>query len=100
MFGGYVVIGLTYWNLLEQYRSSKYVGIIALAITVIFFLATTFVGFQIQRRMHFTRFMQNLYLEKIRTAVTAEDVNPSALCRPRFLKWYVFLPQTILSAAA
>lgn len=72
---------------------------IALVMLAMIFWASVFCQFQIQRRLHFTRTMQNTYLDRLHEVLAPKLPLPTGAVVPSFQKWWAFVPQLLINFA-
>lgn len=72
----------------------------ALLLLLIIFGSSLFCQLQIQRRMHFTRSMQNAYLNRLHEALAPSLPIPAGTIAPRYQKWWAFVPMLLVNLAS
>jgi hypothetical protein len=99
LYAAYGAIALTYYSLSARLPGSRILAIAGLAVTLVTFVGGLFLDFQHQRRLHFTRTMQNEYLKALHTELNAQELPPpSKTVEPGFKKWYAFIVRTVFGA--
>ena len=96
-YAGYAAVALAYWQLRPTYPSPGYLMWAGVGLLVLLFCTTLYLSLRHQERLHYTRDMQNEYLDMLHKAL---DLKPAERPLPKHQKWYAFAVQTILSAAA
>lgn len=103
VYAGYASVAAAIFAMRTSERSTvpgPASSVIALAILLIIFFAGLFCQLQIQRRLHFTRGMQNTYLEALHLQLAPELRIPEGTLRPGFQKWWAFVPQLLLNLSS
>lgn len=102
IYAGYAAVATAFFGL----RGTAGFGmapvtLAALSILALLLLAAVgfFCQFQTQRRLHFTRSMQNAYLSYLHNVSEPELDIPKGVIKPRFGQWWAFWPLQLLNAA-
>ena len=69
----------------------------SLVFLTLVFVATFFLQWQILRRLHFNRGMQQEYLKKLHAAVPSDVPVPPDLVKPSFNYWWAFVPMQFIN---
>lgn len=76
------------------------VAALAIAVLLAVFVVTFFWQWQILRRLHFNRAMQQAYLDAMHSAVCKKLSIPSTVRVPGFKFWWAFVPMAVLNCVA
>lgn len=99
-YTGYAAVAAAYVGIRTIIDHSPLVGATFLFLLAVIFVASSFLLFQVQRRMHFTRSMQNAYLTELHRVLAPQINVPQGVVVPSFPRWWAFVPQQGLSITA
>lgn len=94
LLAGFALLGAAFTQMPNGIKNLHWArfGFIGLASTI--FFAWIFLAWQLQRRLHWTRKMQNAYFDSIQKSlleIPAPLISDDA--RPKFIRWYAFAVQ-------
>jgi hypothetical protein len=102
LYAGYTLLGGTYSYLISNGNighKSVFSWMIIGAI-ILLCVSVLYLNFQIQKRQHHARTMQNAYLSKLHEILKVQRLEMQlGIVTPQHQKWYAFFIQTLLSVA-
>ena len=102
IYAGYAGVAAGFFSLRGFERitlAETTLATVSLLLLVLLFGVGLFCQFQIQRRLHFTRTMQNAYLKSIHQVLAPELSIPAGTIVPGFQRWWAFRPLQIVNVA-
>jgi hypothetical protein len=98
LLAGLALIGGAYTQMPGDLKEEILARIGFFALATISFIGWVFLAWQIQRRLHWTRAMQDAYLDGIQKSLLGVP-RPLGPPNPRFPRWYAFVVQFCIALA-